>query len=398
MKCRTGIRRSFESILMAIFVLGVASCSDSPTTVESTDPVVDDDGGFASGVNTIEKIDGQFIVVLDDDTDPGAVDAIVADLLDLTGGVLVGEPFTDALKGFTVRGEGLLGLNTTALELDPRVRYIEEDYMITFLPIFMDEDPNPSSQQTPYGVTRVGGSADASGKSAWVIDTGIDEDHPDLNVDATRSRSFVLGEFPSDYDDGNGHGTHIAGTIGAIDNGRDVVGVAAGANLVAVRVLDDNGRGSYSGIIAGLDYVAANGAGGDVANLSFGGPASRALDDAVIGVAESNIFVSIAAGNESANAGTVSPARVNHPRVYTISAMDENDRFASFSNFGNPPVDYAQPGVRILSTRAGGGTTVMNGTSMAAPHMAGVLLSGSVSTDGTVSNDPDNNPDPIAVR
>jgi subtilisin family serine protease len=254
-----------------------------------------------------------------------------------------------------------------------------------------------TTEEIPYGVTRVG-SGSGDGKTAWVIDTGIDLDHADLNVDVARSRTmFTSGRDGNSADDGNGHGTHVAGTIGAIKgNSIGVVGVAYGATVVAVKVLDSRGSGSYSGVIAGVDYVAANAQPGDAANMSLGGPTSDALDAAIISAANKGIKFALAAGNESADANNSSPARVNHANVYTISAMDVNDKFASFSNYGNPPVDYCAPGVAIKSTWKGGGYNTISGTSMASPHVAGLLLLGPIRTSGYVIGDRDNTPDPIA--
>lgn len=256
-----------------------------------------------------------------------------------------------------------------------------------------------AGQTLPPGIARVGGPADGSGKTAWIIDTGIDLDHPDLNVDTARSKTFItFGAGRRSANDENGHGTHVAGTVAAIDNDADVVGVAAGASVVAVRVLDRQGSGAFSWVIAGLDYIAANAAPGDVVNMSLGGPSSNEVDAAVLAVADAGIRLAIAAGNSSAHAKDFSPARVNHPNVYTVSAVDSRDVFASFSNFGNPPVDFAAPGVGILSLWKNGGTNTISGTSMAAPHAAGVLLLGAITGDGTASSDPDGNPDPIAHR
>lgn len=252
------------------------------------------------------------------------------------------------------------------------------------------------AQTTPWGIARVGGPVTdvAVSGTAWVIDTGIDLDHPDLNVDRQRSANFVTFGKNSP-DDGNGHGTHVAGTIAAIDNGCDVVGVAPGATLVAVRVLGNNGSGSYSGVIAGIDYVAANGSLGDVANMSLGGGYSQALNDAVINAASAGVDFALAAGNSGDNANNYSPASANGAGIYTVSAINMNDGFASFSNYGNPPVDCAAPGVSVLSSARGGGTVALSGTSMAAPHVAGLLLLGVPGSDGFAINDPDGNADPI---
>ncbi len=150
-------------------------------------------------------------------------------------------------------------------------------------------------------------------------------------------------------------------------------------------------------MIAGVDYVAANGNNGDVANMSLGGPVSVALDDAVKAAAASGVKFVLAAGNEAQDANNSSPARANGNNIYTVSAMDVNDNFASFSNFGSA-VDVASPGVAISSTWKDGGYNTISGTSMASPHVAGLLLLGNLSYDGFVNNDPDGNADPIGVN
>ncbi|MCH8124195.1 MAG: S8 family serine peptidase, partial [Bacteroidetes bacterium] len=259
-------------------------------------------------------------------------------------------------------------------------------------------DPEPS-ESLPPGITRVGGGQIYTlGKTAWVIDTGIDLDHPDLNVNENRGFSaFTKGKDKS-MDDGNGHGTHVSGTIAAISgNGIDVVGVAAGATVVPVKVLSSRGSGSLSGVIGGVDHVAANGGIGDVANMSLGGGISQALDDAVVAASSTVKFV-LAAGNSSDDADNYSPARVDGSNIYTISAIDIDDNFAWFSNYGYPPVDFAAPGVSILSLWKNGGMNTISGTSMAAPHVAGVLLWGNVDSDGFAQNPPDSGVYPIAHK
>jgi len=236
--------------------------------------------------------------------------------------------------------------------------------------------------------------------TAFVIDSGIDLDHPDLNVDAGRSVSYVGGG----PDDKNGHGSHVSGTIAAKANGIGVVGVSPGTTLVAVRVLGPSGSGSTSGVIKGVDYVGANGRAGDVANMSLGGGVSDALDNAVIAAAAKNgVQFTLAAGNESSDANGHSPARAGgrstSDTVYTVSAFGQtNDQFASFSNYGNPPIEWAEPGVSIYSTYKNGGYATLSGTSMAAPHLAGILVQGGVTQCSSVTGDKDSTPDKIGCR
>ncbi len=248
-----------------------------------------------------------------------------------------------------------------------------------------------------WGVARVGGpGAPVSGRTAWVIDTGIDLDHPDLFVDAGRSRSFIRDTSP---DDGNGHGSHVAGTIAAKSgNGIGVAGVAAGARLVAIRVLDRRGSGSYADVIAGVDYVGANGVSGDVANMSLGGGASDLMDNAVINAASKGVRFVLAAGNDAEDANLHSPARAEGANVFTVSSFAKGDVWSSFSNFKNPPIDFTEPGSSIKSTYKDGGYATLSGTSMAAPHLAGILMTGAVRDGGAVAGDPDGNPDRIGIR
>ncbi len=299
--------------------------------------------------------------------------------------------YTGAIYGFAAKmSDDDVGL----LKKDERIDYIEPNRYVQ-LSYFVEDDPDgvdgAKAQTTPWGITRVGGAVNYTGsRRAWVLDTGIQSNHPDLKVDTGRSRSFVSGQT---YQDGNGHGTHVAGTIGAIHNTIGVIGVAAGATLVAVKVLANNGGGTYAGIIAGVDYVRASAAAGDVANLSLGGPVSTALDNAVINCSNRGIWMVIAAGNDYRNANNYSPARVNGTYIYTVSAFDSNNRFASFSNYANPPIDWSAPGVSIYSTWIGSSYRTISGTSMASPHVAGIRLFTNPKIYGYVTNDPDGNAD-----
>jgi len=302
-----------------------------------------------------------------------------------------------ALKGFSVKiAPGQL----KKLQDDPVVKYIEEDQVVSLIEPNAKPSGKPggggggsTSQTVPWGITRVSGGLNSTG-TAWIIDSGIDLNHPDLNVDVARSRTFLGGN--STPDDQHGHGTHVSGTIAAKNNSIGVIGVAAGASVVAVRVLDRRGSGYTSGVIAGVDYVAGIASRGDVANMSLGGGVSTTLDNAVITAAASCSFI-LAAGNESDDADNHSPARAEGSNIYTISAMDVNDNWAYFSNYGSH-VDWCAPGYSILSTYKDGGYATMSGTSMAAPHIAGVLLLGPITKDGTVKGDPDGTPDNIGIH
>jgi len=307
--------------------------------------------------------------------------------------------YTHSINGFTINMP--CHAAKTAFGDSEYVTALEVDQIIT-----LNKKPttNPGkdsgttteepSQTISYGTTRVGGPVNSSDKTAWIIDSGIDLDHPDLNVDTSKGFTTISR---GGMDDQNGHGTHVAGIIAAIDNNIGSVGVAEGATVVPVRVLDRRGSGSVSGVIAGVDHVAANASQGDCVNMSLGGGISTSLDNAVVSAAEkTSAYFSLAAGNESDDANNHSPARVNGTNIYTISAIDSNDAMASFSNYG-APVDYAAPGVAIFSLWKNGGTNTISGTSMASPHACAVLMikDGNVTNDGYASNDPDDVSDPI---
>ncbi|MDQ3973113.1 MAG: S8 family serine peptidase [Actinomycetota bacterium] len=255
--------------------------------------------------------------------------------------------------------------------------------------------------ELPTGVDRIEGdkkpSADIDGADdvrvnvdVAIIDTGIDPDHPDLNVaggvNCAGGSPFKKKCTNGGFDDGNGHGTHVAGTVGALDNGGGVVGVAPGARLWGVRVLGNNGSGYISWIVAGIDWVTANASTIEVANMSLGCECtSTAMDEAITRSTDAGVVYVVAAGNSAKDAATFSPA--NHPQVIAVSAMadfdgsaggaaaatcrsDVDDTFADFSNFGSV-VDLAAPGVCITSTWLSGGYNTISGTSMASPHGAG---------------------------
>lgn len=359
------------------------------------------------GQAVIEEAQGSYIFVFDPaQVGPNDVPGLARGLAQEHGAGLR-HTFSHALQGFSAnisaKGAARLAENT------PLIQYYEPNGVIWAVgkhPNGIDANakgggggsttPEPP-QVIPYGISRVGGFQDVNGLDfhVWVIDSGIDLDHPDLNVGS--GASFISTRGKKTANDGNGHGTHVAGTIAAIDNDIDVVGVAAGAVVHPVRVLDNSNMGTVDGAVKGVDWVMANASPGDCANMSLTASGHwESLHTAVTNAADSGIRFAISAGNNGSDANNREPAHVNHPNVYTVSAINSSDVFASFSNWGNPPVDFAAPGVSVLSTQMGGGVTTKSGTSMAAPHVCGVLtLVNTPGQDGNAIGDPDGNPDPI---
>jgi len=311
-----------------------------------------------------------------------------------------------------------------ALARDPDVAYVEADG-ITYVSdicdvvpdipecqcpggIFCEDeeedpppaDPPPAGQVTPLNIPFVGGPLTATDKIAWVIDSGIDLDHPDLNVDVGLS-TFFIGNSPDDEFAPNGHGTAAAGIIAAIDNDIGVFGVSPGNTLVSVRTQGANGAGSVSALVAGINYVVQNGTPGDVINMSVSAVGQfQSLNDAVLSAADAGFLFAVSAGNAAQDvdaSGTV-PASINHPNVFTVSAIDATGCLSSFSNFG-ASVDVTAPGRGITSTSIGGGIAqeFFTGTSFSAPHVAGLLLHKTPASRGDACNDPDGDPDPIAT-
>jgi len=382
------------------------------------------DDMVANGRNAAEDAAGSFIFVFDPaPVKPDDVPGLAKGLAAQHGGSIK-FTYKNTIRGFAARMSEEAAEKLAAN--NPNILYYEKDQVAWAIdrPVTpnkkcasppCDNTSEPTSP-TPTGpceaeaiigwnIERVGGHVDVEHDPnfpyAWIIDTGIDTKHPELNVNPSLGENFVAWGKNS-VEDGHGHGTHVAGIVAAKDceNGEDVVGVAAGATVIPVRVLDNNGSGSYSGVIAGIDYVAEEGNAnpGDCANMSLGGGKSDAVNQAVEAAAAKGILFSLAAGNESTNASTRSPASANGDNIYTVSASDEFDNWASFSNYGNPPVDFAAPGVSIKSTYKRGGYATWSGTSMAAPHVCGLLLrfGTNLTSDGVVDGDPDNEPDPIA--
>ena len=279
----------------------------------------------------------------------------------------VGKRFENAFKGVTAK---LNEKQLAGLSNNPNILIIEEDSFVALI------DPIPVSTQAnaPWGLDRIDQLAgtdtnykytvSGAGVSAYVIDTGILSSHSNFGGRVVAGFSAIAGGT----EDCNGHGTHVAGTIGS-----STYGAAKGVQLVPVRVLDCNGSGSISGVIAGVDWVASQTSIGlKVANMSLGGGASSALDAAVNGLISKGTTVVVAAGNNGANACNYSPARV--PAAITVAASTSSDTLASFSNRGSC-VDIVAPGNSILSTWHTGttATNTISGTSMASPHVAGAV-------------------------
>ena len=325
---------------------------------------------------------------------------------------MISEYYTTATTGIKVQvknanAKGLLDKLKTVKE----AAAIFQDFEINA--IGYNICPIPVPVQTPsWGVNFVGSGVYTGNKWAWVLDTGIDPNHPDLNVitNSTYAVSFISGQS---YVDGKGHGTHVAGIIAAKNNTIGTLGVAAGAKVVPVKVLSNSGSGPWSAILSGLNHVAKYCIPGDVVNMSLGGPAPdwwtdtfalwdprKQMENVIKNLGSAGVFCVIAAGNDGQNANNLTPARINGTRIYTISAMDRNKNIAGFSNYSNPPVDYAAPGVNILSTYMNGGYAYMNGTSMATPFVSGILLinNGIIRKNGVLNTDKDGTKDPIAIK
>jgi hypothetical protein len=286
-------------------------------------------------------------------------------------GISVRQTYKHVFQGFTAQ---MTPEQARALEKDARVKVLIEDFKVY-----------ASAQTVPTGVEVVGtlestaANIDGAGPNLdldiAVLDTGVSA-HPDLNIAGGVN---CLGG--SSYADDNGHGTHVAGTIGAIDNDQGVVGVAPGARIWSVKVLDSSGSGSWSNVICGIDWVTANAETIEVANMSLGGGTGLAdenncgngngdlLHQAVCRSVSAGVVYTVAAGNNGASTSGYVPAR--YGEVITVSALAPSTMtLASFSNYGQH-VDVIAPGVGVLSTVRGGGYESWNGTSMATPHVAG---------------------------
>ncbi len=376
--------------LTAAILIGLLLSSSGPVL-----PVVS-----AKNVATdTDRIPGQYIVVFKDSVqDPVSTTSEFVTKHGL--GHL--ETYERALKGFAAT---IPDAELNSIKQDPRVAFVSEDHLVS---IYDKPDASRSSgggsgtaaaQVTPTGVNRIGAPTNANkgaGVTVAVIDTGIDLTHPDLAGNIVNKGKTCVSRTSSANDD-NGHGSHVAGTIAALNNTIGVVGVAPQAKLIPVKVLDRNGSGSWSSVICGIDWVTANAASLHikVANMSLGGNGASdnncgntnndALHQAICHSRDAGVTYVVAAGNNGANASSFVPAAYDDA-VITVSALADSDgksgglgagtgygaddTFASFSNYGSI-VDIGAPGVNIYSTWKGGAYNTISGTSMATPHVSG---------------------------
>ncbi len=354
----------------------------------------------AQDANISQPISGQFIVKFKDQEGKASEKS---DKLAKTHGAMIDNVLENAFKGAVIK---IPSGKEKDIVNDPDVDQLVQDFTVYAI----DKPSNPgadaamssgsmsgtSSQVIPTGINWIDAELnttnEGNGVKVAVLDTGIDFKHPDLMVNTSLSRDFS-GDNTGGNDNNKsigGHGTHCAGVIAALDNSIGVLGTGSKIDLVSVKVLKGSGSGSFGSIISGLDYVTANASTIAVTNSSFGAnggtnPSQGYLDavnllrQAYQRAANAGVINVVAAGNESVNVTTNYTSPAMFPEVITVSAVNDSngiqdsaDSWASFSNFGSE-VDIIAPGVNILSTAIGGGTSSLSGTSFSSPYVAGTV-------------------------
>ncbi|GAB1081544.1 MAG: S8 family peptidase [Shewanella algae] len=328
-------------------------------------------------VNPAKAIKDQYIVVFNTPAvinlnDPNGVSAYASSMgarLANEHGIEVRQNFGNSLNGVLVKANAA---QIQSLLKDPNIKYVEQDQRVSIEP--MVEAAGDQGGAT-WGLDRIDQrdlplnsnyhyDYDGSGVTAFVIDTGVRNTHNEFGGRASSGYDFIDND--NDSSDCNGHGTHVAGTIGG-----STYGVAKNVNIVGVRVLNCSGSGTNSGVISGINWVKNNAQGPSVANMSLGGGASQALDDAVNAAVAAGISFVVAAGNDNSNACNYSPARAAN--AVTVGSTTSTDSRSSFSNYGTC-LDIYAPGSSITSAwyNSNSATNTISGTSMASPHVAGV--------------------------
>ncbi|MQY16125.1 hypothetical protein SRB5_63170 [Streptomyces sp. RB5] len=349
---RLGLTTGASAVAAASLTFGL--CAALPATAaEPTGTVVN--AGAPGAVK------GSYIVTLKDGTEAASSQGKA-----VAGkhGAKVGKTFRKAVNGFTVEATAA---EAAELAADPSVARVEQNRTVSI----QATQTNPPSwgldriDQTnlPLNSSYTYDDTAGQGVTAYIIDTGVRISHTTFGGRARNGYDAVEGDNVAQ--DGNGHGTHVAGTVAGA-----TYGVAKKASVVAVRVLDNAGSGTTAGVIDGIDWVTANHSGPSVANMSLGGGASATLDDAVRRAISSGVTFAVAAGNDSANASSYSPARVSE--AITVGATTSTDARASYSNYGTI-LDIFAPGSSITSSWNTGdsATNSISGTSMATPHVTG---------------------------
>jgi subtilisin family serine protease len=338
--------RSLHSPALLAAALALAACSDqSPVTARATDAAPLASAAAGQGVA------GSYIVVLKEGADPRSVAAVA--------GVSPRLVYTAVLNGFAgTLNQGQL----TALRHNPDVDYVEQEQIggvhTTQSPATwgidrIDQANLPLSNSYTYNAT-------GTGVRVYIIDSGLQANHPQFGTRASNVYDYAGGSGA----DCNGHGTHVAGTVGST-----TYGVAKNVYLRGVRVVDCGGFGGTAQVIAAMDWVRLNHIKPAVANMSLGYPYSAAVNTAATNMINAGVFTAVASGNENQNACNVSPASASG--TLTVNAVDRYNARASFSNYGGCTDIYA-PGVNVTSTWIGSSTNTISGTSMASPHAAGV--------------------------